>query len=129
MSTLDHQPPDPVHLLVGRIWDIWSKDHGVINIHDLLPGEFVEIEEAAKFVGVSGRRADELVSNENGYLFIIDSCGQSHAVDPLRFVAIPPNVRDHRAGPEMHRQPEQTIVAGSGASTSWADAQSAREVS
>ena len=87
-----------MHCVVGRIWDIWSKDHGVINIHDLLPMEFAEIQQAAKFVGASGRRADELVANENGMLFVIDSCGQAHSVDPLQFVAILPNHQIHRPG-------------------------------
>ena len=101
--------PAPLERVVGPVWHIWSKDHGVINIHDLLPMEFVEIQEAARFVGVSGRRADELVSNENGNLFVIDSCGGAHAVDPLRFVAIPPNPQDQRAG-----------LPGSDVSTCWA---------
>jgi uncharacterized protein YijF (DUF1287 family) len=35
------------------------------------------------------------------------------------------NVRDHRAGPDDPSKAEPTIVAGSGASTCWADAQSA----
>ena len=88
--------PAPLHPVVGPVWNIWSKDHGFINIHDLLPMEFVEIQKAARFVGVSGRRADELVANENGNLFVIDSCGGAHAVDPLRFVAIPPNIKLNR---------------------------------
>jgi hypothetical protein len=39
----------------------------------------------------------------------------------------PPNVRDHRAGPSDPSKAKPSDVAGSGASTCWADAQSAGE--
>ena len=42
-----------------------------------------------------------------------------------RSIGYPPNVRDHRAGPSDQGKADQAIVAGSGASTCWADAQSA----
>jgi len=77
----------------ARLWDVWSRDHGVIVVTDLLPMEWAEIQEAAKFVGVSGRRADELVANEDGRLYVIDSCGEAHAVAPVRFIAVPANTR------------------------------------
>ena len=72
------------------IFDVWSKDHGKISIHDLLPKQFTEIQQAANFVGVSGRRADHIVADEFGHLFIVDSCGTAHDVDPSLFVAISP---------------------------------------
>ena len=39
----------------------------------------------------------------------------------------PPIVRDHQAGPDDPSKAGPTIVAGSGASTCWADAQSAKD--
>jgi hypothetical protein len=49
-----------------------------------------------------------------------DDCGYDHA----ECVCEPePNVRDHRAGPGDQVNAESTPVAGSGASTCWADAQ------
>jgi hypothetical protein len=40
---------------------------------------------------------------------------------------LPPNVRDHRAGPDDPSKAEPSDAAGSGASSCWADAQSAGE--
>jgi hypothetical protein len=57
----------------------------------MTPILFKELQRSAKFTGVSGCRADSIVSDELGHLFIIDSTGNSHSVNPVEFVAVSPD--------------------------------------
>ena len=57
-------------------------------VNDLSGEDWTAMCDAARFRPVSGRRADELVSNELGHLYIIDTTGEAHAVDPLKFVGV-----------------------------------------
>ena len=72
------------------VWRVWSKDHGTISAEDLTPAQWAEIQAAAGFRSVSGRRAGELVAEDGGRLWLIDSCNEAHAVDPLWFVGVAP---------------------------------------
>ena len=60
------------------------------SVENLTNEDMQEIEKAAKFRSVCGRRADSILSDETGLLWLIDSCGESHAVDPHCFVAVRP---------------------------------------
>ena len=62
-----------------------------------------------------------------GHRLCFDGCNKYLVKmrEPYRWKFNPPNVRDHRAGPSDQGKADQAIVAGSGASTCWADAQSA----
>jgi hypothetical protein len=56
---------------------------------ELTHDQWVEIEAAAMLRPVSGCRSDCVVSDSDGSLWIIDSCGESHPVDRTRFWAVP----------------------------------------
>ena len=74
------------------IFGIWGKKWaGQRPVAELSTSDWLDICDAAKFHSVCGNRMDEIVSCETGTLYVIDSCGEAHAVDPLLFVAVPPN--------------------------------------
>jgi hypothetical protein len=60
----------------------------VTAVTDLSLDQWRALEAAANFTPCSGRRADSLVTDEIGRLWIIDTCGEAHAVDPLGFIAV-----------------------------------------
>jgi hypothetical protein len=118
VSKENHAAPEPVHQLVGQpCFDVWGRDFPatkIMPVSDLSGSDWSAICEAARFRPVSGRRADELVSNELGHLYVIDTTGESHAVDPVRFVGVIagaahgrlPNAKDKGARPS-DPQPEK----------------------
>ena len=61
---------------------------GPVAVNDLTPQDWRDLESAANFKPCSGRRLDQVVSNELGHLWLIDTTGEAHAVDPMRFVAV-----------------------------------------
>ena len=63
---------------------------GPVAVDDLTTHDWRDMEDAASFKPCSGRRLDQVVTNEIGHLWLIDTTGQAHAVDPLRFVAVKP---------------------------------------
>jgi hypothetical protein len=73
---------------MSSLWRLWSQDDGVVAVEDLTPQQWTAIQDAAGFRGVSGRRADSLVADEQGHLWVIDSTGHAHAVDQMRFVGV-----------------------------------------
>jgi len=73
---------------MSDIWKLWSKKHGIIDMRDITTEQWEEIKTAAAFRSVSGCKADELVANCDGTLWLSDSTDQIHAVDPLLFVAV-----------------------------------------
>jgi hypothetical protein len=68
---------------------VWGQQFGGIkNFNDLTTSDWSAIKAAAKFTPVSGCRANDLVTDENGNLFIIDTTNNAHPVDPAQFVAV-----------------------------------------
>lgn len=70
------------------LWRILSTAHGVLEVEELTGPQWAEIEAAAGFRGCSGCRADSVVADETGRLWLIDTTGEAHEVDPMRFVAV-----------------------------------------
>ncbi len=69
-------------------WRVWQAGGSVTSVTDLSVDQWKALEAAANFQPCSGRRADSLVTDELGRLWIIDTCSEAHAVDPLAFVAV-----------------------------------------
>jgi hypothetical protein len=67
-----------------QLFNIWSKDHGVLDILNLTVEQWEEIKAAANFTGT----ANEIVTNEDGILYLINSEGVAHEVDPLKFLGV-----------------------------------------
>ena len=73
-----------------HLWKLWSKDHGIISVIDLDDQQWLEIQAAAQFSPGTGRRANDLVANDLGHLYLVDTCDEAHHVNPLLFVAVRP---------------------------------------
>jgi uncharacterized protein (DUF608 family) len=67
-----------------QLFNLWSKDHGVLDILNLTVEQWQDLQKAANFNGI----ADEIVSNEDGILYIISKDNSIHKVDPLKFVGV-----------------------------------------
>jgi hypothetical protein len=76
-------------------WKVWQAGGSVTAVAELSVEQWEAMEAAARFKPCSGRRADSLVADEIGRLWIIDTCCEAHAVDPLQFVAVR---HDYKAG-------------------------------
>jgi hypothetical protein len=100
--------PAPVHRLVGRIKYVRHK----YGFHD-----------DTEFLMYGDTESPVFIFNKIRYREAIGYTRQicEEYITAGKWVEInPSNVRDHRAGPSDQGKADQTIVAGSGASTCWA---------
>ncbi len=69
-------------------WRVWQAGGSVTAVTDMSVEQWKALEAAAGFKPCSGRRADSLVTDEEGRLWILDTRGEAHAVNPVQFVAV-----------------------------------------
>lgn len=77
-----------------NLFNIWSKDNGIIHSDSITPDQWIAIRDAAGIDRLYGPKTDTLVSDELGHLYLIDDCGMARHVSPVDFVAVPTNQRD-----------------------------------
>jgi hypothetical protein len=57
-------------------------------LEDLRHDDWRALEAAAGFQPCCGRSSDSVVADDRGELYIIDTCGQAHAVDPAKAMGV-----------------------------------------
>ena len=66
---------------------IWSKQFGEFDACDLATDKWEALQKVAGFVGVTGCRAHYFAANDDGIIYLIDTCDKARQVPPTEFCA------------------------------------------
>ena len=112
-DVIEQQRDDAIDLLIDCAGQFLFEENGIVT-HSFMSTE----ERLCDFLVKIGRM--EQIGRAK-FKFISTKEKKVHPIFQDILAAIhPPNVRDHRAGPGDQGKADQTIAAGSGASTCWA---------